>query len=192
MPLTSCRLSSANSSHALQGAIGDCGGAAHAAALLRDLFTQHIRWDLHEDRTGTTVAHLGKGAAQRSRHLGSERYLLDRFGDMLEAEERVEVRRHRDEAARIPSREHHDRHRIGIRLGHAPEGIFRARTVLHREDADLLTGRDPADGVGHVEAHPFLAHDNGANVRRGGSLDDRVDGVADEEGHALALEYLVG
>ena len=151
---------------------------------------QDIRGDLDEDRARTTVARLGKGAAQRSRHLGGECHLLGGLGDVLEVEERVEVRTHINVAARIPGREHHDRHRIGIRLGHAPKGVLRARAVLHREHTNPLAGRDPADRVGHVQSRPFLAHDNGADVRRRGGLDDRVDGVSDEEGHALALEYL--
>src|SRR5439155_2338041 len=70
----------------------------------------------------------------------------------------------------------------------APEGVFRSRAVLHGEDPDALPGRDPAHGVGHVEPGPLLADDDRADVGLRGGLDDRVDRVADEEFHALALE----
>ena len=39
-------------------------------------------------------------------------------------------------------------------------------------------------------ADPFLAHDDGSDVRFGTRFDDRVDGIADQELDALALEDL--
>ena len=77
--------------------------------------------------------------------------------------------------AREPGGQHDDRHGIPVCLRNAAEGILRARPVLHREDADLLAGGDAADRVGHMQARPLLPHDDRADIRLGGRLDDRVD-----------------
>src|SRR6266851_8370594 len=41
-----------------------------------------------------------------------------------------------------------------------------------------------------MQARALLAHDDRADVSAGGSLDDRVDGVADQEFDTLSLEDL--
>ena len=92
--------------------------------------------------------------------------------------------------AREPGGQHNNRHGIGICLRDAAEGILRARAVLHREDADLIAGGDAADRVCHVQARPLLAHDDRADIRLGGRLDDRVDRIANKELHPFALENL--
>jgi hypothetical protein len=84
--------------------------------------------------------------------------------------------------------QHDDRHRVAVGLGDAAEGVLGARAVLHGEDADPLTGRDAADGVGHVQAGPLLADDDRADVGLRRRFDDGVDRIADEELHALTLE----
>ena len=109
---------------------------------------------------------------------------------MLEVHECVEVGRDVDAIARIATGEHDDGRRFAVRLRHAAEGVLRARAVLHREDADLLTRGDAADRVGHVQTSALLANDDGADVSPRGRLDDRVDGVADQKLDTFASQDL--
>jgi hypothetical protein len=107
---------------------------------------------------------------------------------VLVVEERAEVGWDIEESARVTAGQNDDRHRVAEGLGHTAEGIFGARPVLHREHADTLARGHPAHRVGHVQAGALLAHDDGADVGLGRGLDDRVDRIADQELHTLALE----
>ena len=109
---------------------------------------------------------------------------------MLEVHECVEVGRDVDAIARIATGEHDDGRRFAVRLRHAAEGVLRARAVLHREDADLLTRGDAADRVGHVQTSALLANDDRADISARGRLDDRVDGVTDQKLDTFASEDL--
>src|SRR5262249_40193591 len=79
---------------------------------------------------------------------------------------------------------------IAVRLRDAAEGVLGAGAVLHREDADPVSRRDPADRVGHVQPGALLAHDDRPDVRLRGRLDDLVDRIADEELDALGFQNL--
>jgi hypothetical protein len=62
--------------------------------------------------------------------------------------------------------------------------------MLHGKDTDLSTGANSADGVSHMQASPLLSNYDGANVGLGGSLDDGVDRITDQELNAFTLENL--
>ncbi len=109
---------------------------------------------------------------------------------MLEIEEGVEVGLDIREVTGITSRQHDDGHRVAVGLRDAAEGVLRARAVLHGEDADAVARGHLGDGVAHVQADALLAHDDGSDVGLGRRLDDRVDGVADDEVDAFALQDL--
>jgi hypothetical protein len=59
--------------------------------------------------------------------------------------------------------------------------------VLHAERAEGPAGRDAGDRVRHVQADALLAHDDRADVLRGGELDQVIHRVAAEDLHTLSL-----
>ena len=146
--------------------------------------------DLHQHRARPAVLHLGEGAPHGVRHRLRQDDLLAPLGDVLEVEQRGEVRGDVQDLSRITAGQHHDRHRVAEGLGHAAERVLGAGAVLHREHADALPRRDAAHGVGHVQADPLLADDDRADVFLGGGLDDLIDRIADEELDAFLLEDL--
>ena len=60
--------------------------------------------------------------------------------------------------------------------------------MLHGKHADTLTGVDAAISIRHMQANPFLAHDDGTDIRFGACLDDRVYRVADDELDAFPFQ----
>ena len=62
--------------------------------------------------------------------------------------------------------------------------------MLHREDPDPVPRAQARHRVRHVEPDPLLAHDDGADVRPRGVLEDVVHRVPDERVDSLALEDL--
>jgi len=172
--------------------VGAAAGARHrAVAQFAGQFLRvDIGRDFHDRRARATVADAGEGAAHRVADRAGQVHLLDRLADVLEVQEGAEVRLHPRDGAAIARRQHHDRRRFAIRLRDTAEGVLGAWSVLHREDPDRLARGDAADRVGHVQADPLLAHDDRADVRLGGGLDDRIDRVADQELDPLALQHL--
>src|SRR4029077_5404118 len=65
-----------------------------------------------------------------------------------------------------------------------------ARPVLHAEDADFAPGGDARDGIGHVQPGALLAHDDGADARGRGALQDVVDRIADHPFNLFTLQDL--
>jgi hypothetical protein len=62
--------------------------------------------------------------------------------------------------------------------------------MLHGEDTDPLAAADPADRISHVQPGPLLPHDDRPDIQPGRLLDDRVDGIANEEVDPLVLQDL--
>ena len=174
-----------------------CGSGRHAQPRRRrvvevvgHVVAHDVDRDLDQHRARAAVPHLREGAPHGVGNRLGQDDLLAPLGDVLEVQERGEVRRDVQELARVAARQHDDRHRVAEGLRHAAERVLRARAVLHGEDADALAGGDAADRVRHVQADPLLADDDRADVVLGGGLDDLVDRVADEELDAFVLEDL--
>ena len=51
----------------------------------------------------------------------------------------------------------------------------------------LRPGRHAGDRVGHVQADALLAHDDRADIGRGGEFEQMVDGIAAEDLDSLAF-----
>src|ERR1051326_8680722 len=62
--------------------------------------------------------------------------------------------------------------------------------MLHGKDTHLLARTHAAHSVGHVQPGALLAHDDGANVRPCGGLNNAIDRIADQKLNPLALEDL--
>ena len=62
--------------------------------------------------------------------------------------------------------------------------------MLHGKDPDFAARTQSTHGFRHMEARPFLAHDDWTNVLFGATLDDRIDRVGVQSVHALLLERL--
>ena len=155
---------------------------------LRDILRQQVGGELHQDRTRAAVSDLGESAAQRCRQVSRERDLLAGLGHLAVVEGGVEVGLHLGPFPGMAHRQDQDRGRFGVGLGHAAEGVFGARSVLHAEDADPFPAVHPAEGIGHVQAGSLLAHDDGANSGLGRRFDEEVQGVGEKDIHSLQLQ----
>ena len=107
---------------------------------------------------------------------------------MAEVQKRVEVRRNIGQAPWIAAWEDDDGDGIAIGLRHSPEGILRPWAMLHGEDADTFAGRDAAEAISHVQTSALLADNNGPDIGDRSRLDDRIDGIADENLGAFTFE----
>ena len=117
--------------------------------------------------------------------MSRERDLLAGLGHLAVVEGRVEVGLHLSPFPGVAHRQDHDRDRFGVGLGHAAKGVFGAGPVLHAEDADPFAAVHPAVGIGHVQAGPFLTHDDGPNAGLGCRFDEEVQRIGEEDVHAL-------
>ena len=154
---------------------------------LGDFLVPHVGRDLDDDRAAATVLQPGEGAAQDVADLIGNRDRLGRLGVRLHRLTRIEVRVDVGDPPRVALRQHQHRDGLAVGLRDAAHGVFRAGTVLHAEDADVLARGDAGDGVRHVHADALLAHDDGADVGVGGVLDQMIDRIAAEDLDPLAL-----
>jgi hypothetical protein len=155
-----------------------------------DLLVPDIGRDLDDRGAATAVANGAEGATQDVLHLGRKG---DRFGDLGYAAHfphgavvRVDMRN----AAGIALRDDQHRDRLGVGLGDAAIGVLGARAVLHAESTDLAARGDAGDRVRHVQANPLLPHDDRANIRRRGELQQMIDGIAAKDFDPLTLHNL--
>ncbi len=153
-----------------------------------DLVLVGVPRDLDEDGAETAVPDLGERSPHRVGQRRADAQLVGPLRDRAVALDRPEVLGDPHLAPVVAGRQEQDRHRVRVRLRDAAERILGARARLHREDADALTRGRPAHRVGHVDPGPLLADDDRPDADRGRSLDQRVDGVADQQLDALAGE----
>src|SRR5688572_3481043 len=90
----------------------------------------------------------------------------------------------------MPEGEEQHRGGIGVRRGHAREGVLGARAVLHGEHADGVAVGDAAIAVGDAGPDTLLPAEVWPYARRGAGFDDRGRWVTTEELHAFPLENL--
>ena len=154
-----------NGTHGLGVGAGAEGGGGLVGEVVGNFLLEDVAGNLDEHGSRTAVAHLGEGAAHDIGNGRAEGDLLGPLGDVLEVEERVEIGGDVGEAAGVAAGHDEDGHGIAVGLGHTAEGVLRAGTVLHGEDADAIAGVDAAEGVGHVQADALLADDDRADVR---------------------------
>ncbi|MEL0021688.1 MAG: hypothetical protein VW709_17625 [Rickettsiales bacterium] len=62
--------------------------------------------------------------------------------------------------------------------------------MLHREHAELLARAQPRDRVGHMQADPFLAHDDRPDIAVRDIFQQVIDRIADDAVNTLALQNL--
>src|SRR5690606_35124992 len=141
-----------------------------------------------QHRAGTAIEPLREGAAHDIGHFLATGDRFRPLGDVLHVQHGIEVGEVVGQVAVIAGGHEQHRHRFAITLRHAAEGVFGARAMLHHEYTDLVPGGHAAEGIGHVRAGSFLAHDDGADVHGGGRFDDGVERVGEDVLDALCLQ----
>ncbi len=155
-----------------------------------DLFGEHVDRHLDQHRGAASTFELGEGAAEDARQILGRRHRFGRLGDVAHTEARIVVPADMGEVAGIAHGHHQNRDRFAVGLGNAAIGVLATRPVLHAKDADFAPGGDARDGIGHVQPGPLLAHDDRADARGSGALQDVVDRIADHPFDLLALQDL--
>ena len=169
--------------------IGAVAGAQHRRIVqrFRHLLVPHVGRDFDDDRPAAAVLQLGEGAAEDVADFGGD---IDRLGRFRERPHRlagIEVGVDIGEPARIAHRQHQHRNGFSITLRDAAHGVFGAGPVLHAERADGPARGDARDRVRHVDADPFLADHDRADIGRGSMFNEVVDRIATEDLDPLAF-----
>ena len=107
---------------------------------------------------------------------------------MAEVQKRIEIRWNIDQAPWIAAWEDDDGDGIPVSLCHSPEGILRPWPMLHGEDADAFAGRHAAEAIRHVQTGALLTDDDGPDIGDRRRLDDRINGIPDENLSAFTFE----
>ena len=131
---------------------------------------------------------LAKGAAHQ---LGDALDLVDvgsPFGDAAIVVHRIEVGRHLRAGRGHAAGQQQQGDGIGVGLGRAAERVFSSRPGLHGEDAKGAAIRRAAKAVGHVDARPLLAADNGPDASACGLVNQRLSGKSRQPLDAFGLE----
>ena len=159
---------------------GRVGGDAHGLRryvveiLFADLVGGQVGRDFQKHRPRLAGAQLGERLAHQFRHPVGKVDVGRPLGDGLVGADGVEVRLHADAIAGHAGWQHQYRHRVGVSLGHAAEGVFGAGAVLGQKDAGFAPVGDAGKAVGHMHAGALLAAYHRPDAGDGGGLNERI------------------
>ena len=169
---------------------GAVSGRRRVVDRLFDLGAPEVARDFEHDGSLATVLGVGEGAAHGVGEVVGVGQLLGPLAHVLEVDQSGEVGRDVALRAGVAAWDRDHRRGLAPGLGEAAERVLGAGAVLGQIDGHAVAGVHAGEGVGDVDAGALLADNDGADVGFGGGLEDRVDGVADDEVDTLALEHL--
>ena len=108
------------------------------------LLERDVGGDLDHHRAGPAHLQEIEGAAHDLGDLACQVQRLDRLGHRGVGARRAEQGKDLGPVALMPERQEQHRGGVGVRGGHAREGVLGARAVLHGEHAERLAVGDPA------------------------------------------------
>ncbi len=152
------------------------------------VLVQDVGGDLDHRRARAAHAHHADGPAHDVRDLSAHGDGLDGLGHRRVRARRAEQGEDLGTVARMPERQEQHRRGIGVRGGHAGEGVLGPGAILHAEDGERLAVLHPRIAVGDPHAHSLLAAEHGPDVRLGRGLDHRGRWIGTQELGAFDLE----